>query len=72
MSRKEFRARKLVTKFFMFNMFFGGGLIPTYIVAARFLHLADKRAAIIILSLTTAWYISITRNYFQSLPDELV
>jgi len=72
LSRREFRARKQVTKFFMFTMFFGGGLIPTYIVVARFLHLADTRAVIIILSLTTAWYISITRNYFQSLPAELV
>jgi len=72
LSRKEFRARKLVTKFFMFTTFFGGGLIYTYIVVARFLQLSDKRAAIIILSLTTAWYISITRNYFQSLPDALV
>ena len=72
LSRREFRARKAVTKFFMFTMFFGGGLIPTYIVVARFLHLADTRAVIIILSLTTAWYISITRNYFQSLPAELV
>ena len=72
LSRREFRARRQVTKFFMFTMFFGGGLIPTYIVVARFLHLADTRAVIIILSLTTAWYISITRNYFQSLPAELV
>ena len=72
LSRYEFRGRKLVTRFFMFTMFFGGGLIPTYIVVARFLRLADTRAIIIILSLTTAWYISITRNFFQSLPSELV
>lgn len=72
LSRHEFRGRRPVTKFIMFTMFFGGGLIPTYIVVARFLGLANTRAVIIILSLTTAWYISITRNFFQSLPSELV
>ena len=55
LSRKEFRARKLVTKFFMVTMFFSGGLIPTYIVVSRFLGLANTRAVIIVLSLTTAW-----------------
>ena len=72
LSRREFLARRPVTKFIMFTMFFGGGLIPTYIVVARFLGLANTRAVIIVLSLTTAWYISITRNFFQSLPSELV
>lgn len=72
LSRKEFRARNLVTKFVMLTMFFNGGIIPTYIVVARFLGLYNNRWVVVLTALTTAWYVMITRSFFSSLPDELV
>ncbi len=72
LARREFRYRSIVMKFITFTMFFGGGLIPTYIVVARFLHLFNSRWAIILPSLTSAWNIIIVRNYFQSLPEEII
>ena len=59
-------------KFIMLTMFFGGGMIPEFIVASRFLHLYNTRAVIIMTSLTTAWYISVARSFFISLPDEII
>lgn len=71
LSRKEFLCRNLVYKFIMFTMFFGGGIMATYIVVARFLHLYNTRWVLIVLGLTSPWYITIAKNYFQSLPEEL-
>ena len=39
LSRKEFTHRNIFMKFIMFTMFFSGGMIPTFIVVSRFLHL---------------------------------
>lgn len=72
LSRKEFRYRNVFMKFIMVTMFFGGGLIPSYIVIARFLNLYNTRWAIILPGLTSAWYIIVARTYFQSLPEEIV
>ncbi len=72
LSRKEFLHRKLITKIVMVTMFFNGGIIPTYIVVGRFLHLYNSRWAIIVCALTPAWYVMISRSFFESLPDEIV
>lgn len=72
LSRKEFRGRSKVIKFFMLTMFFSGGIIPTYIVVSQFLNLYNNRWVIVILSLTSAWYITIARSFFESLPSELI
>ncbi|MBQ1315896.1 MAG: carbohydrate ABC transporter permease [Firmicutes bacterium] len=72
LSRKEFLHRKLITKIVMVTMFFNGGIIPTYIVVGRFLHLYNSRWAIIVCALTTAWYVMISRSFFESLPDEII
>lgn len=71
LSRKEFVYRNAVYKFIMLTMFFNGGIMATYIVVARFLHLYNSRWVLIILGLSSAWYITIAKNYFQSLPEEL-
>jgi len=72
LSRKEFMHRSLVMKLVMVTMFFNGGIIPTYIVVSRFLNLYNSRWAIIVCALTTAWYVTIARSFFESLPDEIV
>lgn len=72
LSRKEFKHRNIFTKAIMFTMFFGGGLVPTYIVVTSYLHLYNNRWAIILPTLTAAWYIIVARSFFESLPDEIV
>ena len=72
LSRREFLSRNALMKLIMFTMFFHGGIIPTYIVVAKFLHLYNSRWAIVVCALTSAWYVTITRAFFESLPDELI
>lgn len=72
LSRPEFKARSFFMKIIMFTMFFSGGLIPTYIVVAKYLHLYNNRLALILPGLTSAWYITVARSFFESLPGEII
>lgn len=72
LARREFDYRNIFMKFISFTMFFGGGLIPTYMVVANFLDLYNSRWAIILPGLTSAWNIIVARTYFASLPEEII
>lgn len=72
LSRPEFGARNALMKFIMFTMFFNGGLIPTYIVIAKYLDLYNNRWAIVLPMLSSAWYVTVARSFFSSLPGEII
>ena len=72
LSRREFTHRSFFMKAITFTMFFGGGLIPTYIVITNYLGLYNSRWAIILPALTSAWYIIVARNFFESLPNDII
>ena len=72
LSRKKFGPRKFFMMIITFTMFFGGGMIPTYLVVARFLGLYNSRWAIILPGLTSAWYVIVTRTFFQTIPEEML
>ena len=71
LSRIWFRARGAVNLFMIVTMFFGGGMIPTFLVV-KALGLVDKRWAMIIPGAVQAWYIIITRMFFQTIPESLI
>lgn len=71
LSRSQFWGRNAVTALFVFTMFFGGGLIPTYMVV-KTLGLNNTMWALILPSAVSVWNILITRTFFQSsIPGEL-
>ena len=72
LSRSEFLYKKKFRNFFLFTMFVNGGMIPTYIVVTRFLHLYNTIWAILLPSVSSAWYIVVATSFFQSLPGEIV
>lgn len=72
LSRKEFRYRGIFMKMIMVTMFFSGGMIPSYIVVSKYLHLYNSRWALILPALSTAWYVVVTRSFFESIPDEII
>jgi len=69
LSRKDRPFKGPLTWFFIFTMFFGGGLIPTFIWI-KTLGLIDNRLALILPGLA-AYYLVIMRNFFNGLPQEL-
>jgi len=71
MSRKDFVGRKTLNFMVVFTMFFGGGLIPTYIVVKN-LGLLDTRIILLVLGATSSYNLIVTRTFFSSsIPDEL-
>ncbi|MCJ8013235.1 carbohydrate ABC transporter permease [Paenibacillus sp. KQZ6P-2] len=71
LSRKDFVGRNFFTAMFMFTMFFGGGLVPTYLLIKQ-LGMINTIWAIVIPSAASIWNIIVSRTFFQSsIPREL-
>ncbi|MGN1059466.1 MAG: carbohydrate ABC transporter permease [Clostridia bacterium] len=72
LSRKDFTSRTWISLFFAFTMWFGGGLIPTYMLIKN-LGLYNTRSAMIVPLMMNIWNMIIVRTYFQSnIGDELL
>jgi len=69
-SKKYFPHRTFWTFLIVFTMFFGGGLIPTYLLVKQ-LGLINTYASMIIPSLVSAYNLVIMRNFFSSLPPDI-
>lgn len=70
MSRQDFKGRKLFNVIFVITMFFGGGLIPTYLLISK-LGLLDSMWSIILPGAFSVWNMIIARTYYQGIPGEL-
>ena len=71
LSRKEFYGRGLITGIFVFTMYFGGGLVPTYMLINH-LGLLNTRWVMIIPTAMSVWNVIIARTYLSStIPDAL-
>lgn len=71
LSRKEFKAGGFFSLFFVFTMYFSGGMVPTYILVNN-LGLINTRWAMIIPTAMSTYNMIICRTYIvNSIPDEL-
>ncbi len=71
LSRKDFAGRNFFMGMFMVTMFFGGGLVPSYLLIKN-LGMVDTIWAIVIPSAASIWNIIVSRTFFQStIPSEL-
>jgi len=71
LSRKEFRPRHGLMFYFIFTMFFSGGLIPTYILMKK-LGLENTPWVFIVPFSVNIYNLIVTRVYFEtSIPQEL-
>ena len=70
LSRKGFMFRKIMTFIMVFTMYFGGGMIPTFIIV-KAVGLYDTRGAIIIPTLIATWNMIIMKTALQNVPDSL-
>lgn len=71
LSRRDLPFRGLIMGIFVFTMYFGGGLIPTYIVINT-LHLVNTRLLLIIMGSVSVYNIVLIRTFCQSsIPEEL-
>lgn len=70
LSRKEFYGRKFFTKMIVVTMFFGGGMIPTYIVVNG-LHLVNTMWSIVLPPAINVFNMIVMRTSFENIPDSL-
>jgi putative aldouronate transport system permease protein len=70
MSRDDFKGKKLFNTIFIITMFFGGGLIPTYLLISN-IGLLDSMWAVILPGSFSVWNMIIARTYYKGIPSEL-
>lgn len=71
LSRYTFSGRKFLNFFIAFTMYFGGGMIPFYLLMVK-LGLYNTRWVMVIPSLISTWNIMLCRSAFTEMPNELV
>ena len=71
LSRYTFSGRKFLNFFIAFTMYFGGGMIPFYLLMVK-LGLYNPRWVMVIPSLISTWNIMLCRSAFTEMPNELV
>ena len=71
---KDIPGGRILNFFVVFTMLFNGGLVPTYLVYTKYLHLGNTIWALIIPSLLmNAFHVMLVRNYFStSIPESLI
>ncbi len=70
LSKKNFPDKNLWTGIIVFTMFFGGGLIPNYLLV-KDLGLINSVWSLILPGLIPTFSMIIVRNFFMAIPDSL-
>jgi len=70
LTSKKLVGRKFVVAFLLVPMYFGGGLIPSFLLISK-LGLYNTVWALIIPSCFNVWYIILTRTFFAGIPESL-
>lgn len=71
LSRNTFLLKRAMSVYVVFTMYFGGGLIATFLVVTKIFNMYNSRAAIIIPSLISTWNMIILKTAFQRVPASL-
>lgn len=72
LAQKEFKLKSVLAFYTFFTTLFSGGLVPSYILNVRYLHLDNTIWIFILPSLVQAFNVIILRTFVQSsIPDSL-
>ena len=70
LSKRTLVGNRALNLFFIFTMYFSGGLIPTYMVV-KSLHLIDNFLVFIFPGLINIFWMILMRTYMEQLPKEM-
>lgn len=70
-TRTRFALKKVMAYMMVFTMYFGGGMIPTYLVVNNFLGLGNTMAALILPGMISVYNLLIMKANFEALPASL-
>lgn len=72
LTREEVTARNKISLFVYIPVVFNGGLVPTYMMMTKYLHLKNSIWALIIVFSASAVNVLIMKNFFRAIPNSLV
>lgn len=72
LSRKEYVLRRFITVVMVLTMYVNAGLIPSYLLISKTLHLSRSYWVYIIPSMFSCFNMIVIRTYIAGLPDALV
>lgn len=70
-SRRNLGARKAISLFIVFTMYFSGGLLPNYILITNTLGLRDSLWSLILPGAISTWNLLVMRTAFYSVPESI-
>ena len=71
LSRKNVYWNKLFSRIIILTMFFGGGLVPTYLVVSKTLHMNNTLWALFVPNALSVYNMLIMRTSFAGIPQSL-
>lgn len=72
LTREEVTARNAISLFVYIPVLFNGGLVPTYMLMSRVLHVKNTIWVLILIMLVSATNVLIMKNFFRTIPNSLI
>lgn len=72
LSREDYKYKSPLSFYVFFTMLFNGGLVPTYILISKYLHLKDTIWVLILPYLAVPWFILVLRSFMQKIPHSII
>lgn len=70
LSKKKLKGRKVLSSFILFTMYFGGGMIPTFLVVKN-LGLYNSLGSLFIPNAISVFNFIVMRTFFREIPESL-
>lgn len=70
LSKPELKGMRILTPLVIFTMYFGGGMIPNYVLVVR-LGLKNTMAAFILPMMISTYYVLLMKSFFAGTPKDL-
>jgi len=70
LSKTNLKVTRILTPFIIFTMYFGGGLIPNYVLVIR-LGLKNTMGAFILPMMISTYYVLLMKSFFAGTPKDL-
>ena len=72
LSRPNYKFGKAISFYVLFTMLFSGGMVPSYMLITKYLHINNTMWVYILPGLVSAYNLLIIRTNYKSLPNELI
>lgn len=72
LSRSDLPGKNIINFLIFFTMLFNGGLVPSYLLNTKYLHIDNTLWIYILPTLVSVWHVFMLRTFFKGLPDSIV